>query len=169
MPYIETLDHKTGNVIKYEVLESELSQMQSAATQCKPIMTRDALDNFIDNLKISIDLKALLHKLLDHAINLAGAVFAVGRKILEMLVYFTRKFPHMAMGMLIGAVLGAIFSSIPLLGWALGSVVMPILILLGAGIGLMQDIQDNNLKMTISAATEQTFGSFRNFTIPTHN
>lgn len=166
MPSIETVDHTTGKIIKFEVSEKDLEQIKNAAAQCEPIMSRDALHNFIDNLNVSIDIKALLNKLLDHAINLAGTAFAIGRKIIEMLVYFVKKYPNMAMGMLIGAVLGAIFSSIPVLGWALGSLVTPILILLGAAVGIYQDIKDQSLKDAISAATEQTFGSFRNFTAP---
>lgn len=167
MSYIETVDQKTGNTIKLDVSESELKQLRDAADQCKPTMSRDALHTFIDNLNVSADVKALLIKLLDQAINLAGVTFAIGRKIIEMLVYFVRKYPNMAMGMLIGAVLGAIFSSIPFLGWVLGSVVTPILILLGGGLGFWQDLKDKDLKDAISAATEQTFGGFRNFTIPT--
>jgi hypothetical protein len=166
MPFIETYDHKSGKTISFEVSDIDLAQIQSAAADCKPVMSHDALKNFIDNLNVSIDVKALLNKLLDHAINLAGTVFNIGRKIMEMLVFFTKKFPNMAMGILIGAVLGAIFSSIPVLGWALGSAVMPILILLGAGVGLWQDLQDKSLKKSIVEATEQTFGNFKNFTAP---
>jgi len=163
MPYVESLDPKTGKSIKLEVSDIELAHIQNAAAQCKPIMSREALDKFIDELKVSNDVKALLKQLLDHAINLAGTAFEIGKKIIEMLVYFVRKFPNMAIGMIIGAVLGAIFSSIPVLGWLLGPVLMPILILLGAGVGLWQDINDKALKDSLLAATEHTFGQFRNF------
>lgn len=166
MPYLESIDHKTGNIIKLEVSENELMQIQGAANEWKPTMSRDALHKFIDNLNVSIDIKALLNKLLDHAINLAGTAYAIGRKIIEMLVYFVRKFPNMAMGMLIGVVLGAIFTSIPVLGWLLGAIITPILILLGGVVGLWQDIQDKALKASVLAATEQAFGSLKNIKIP---
>ena len=164
MPYLESIDHKTGNIIKLEVSEKELVQIQGTATEWKPTMSRDALKNFIDNLNVSVDVKALLYKLLDHAINLAGIAYTIGRKIIELLVYFVKKFPNMALGMLIGAVLGAIFTSIPVLGWLLGSIITPILILLGGLVGLWQDIQDKALKASVLAATEQAFGHFQNIT-----
>lgn len=166
MPYIESVDHKTGNIIKLEVSQIELEKIQSAADELKPTMSRDALHKFIDNLNVSIETKALLNKLLDHAINIAGTAYTIGRRIIEMLVIFVRKFPNMAMGMLIGAVLGAIFSLIPVLGWLLGSIVTPILILLGGIVGLWQDLQDKALKDSILAATEQVFGSLNNIKIP---
>lgn len=166
MAYIETVDPKTGKIIKLEIPEKDFIEMQSAAAQCRPIMSRDALHKFIDGLNVSIEIKVLLIKLLDHAINLAGVIFLVGRKIIEMLVYFAKKFPNMVMGMIVGAVLGAIFSSIPILGWLLGGVVTPILILLGAGLGIWQDMKEKSLRDSILEATEETFGRFKNFSTP---
>lgn len=161
--YIETIDHKTGKTMRLEISEKDLEQLQRATSECKPIMSRDALHKFVDELNVSVEVKALLIKLLDHAMSIAGTFIAIGRKIIELLVYFSRKFPNMAMGMIVGAVLGAIFSSIPLLGWALGSLVTPILILLGAGLGFWQDMKDISLKESIRAATEETFGGFKKY------
>jgi len=162
MATIEVIDPKTGNPKKIIVTDDDLKEIQRAAENCKPTLSRDALYNFIDNLDVSVEVKALLIKLMDYTVDLAGALFSIGKKVIEFLIYFVRKYPNMALGALIGLVMSALISAIPFIGHAVAAFVGPILILLGMGIGAFQDLKDQNLRANILNATEEYFGGFKN-------
>ncbi|MCY4519306.1 MAG: hypothetical protein OXC13_00840 [Caldilineaceae bacterium] len=102
----------------------------------------------IDNLDIPSDAKFMLHSIMDQTIEVAvdtGKVLIwIGRKIIEIVMFLARNFPNATFGMIFGAVIGILISSIPIIGWALGGLVGSAVALgaiLGLGRGAIEDFK----------------------------
>jgi len=90
-------------------------------------------------LPISADAKVLLDYLKNTVIKVGNKVLQIGRKIIEVIITFIKKYPNATIGLIIGLVLSSLISSIPILGLILSPIVNLLLPLLGFTIGLIQD------------------------------
>ena len=113
------------------ILEGENLDANKLKTDFKPIIPKDKLINFIENLSIPAEAKLILANIADFTITVGNTILNIGGKILEIILYMIKKFPNTATGAVVGSVMGMLISSIPILGWALGWLIAPLFIALG--------------------------------------
>lgn len=99
----------------------------------------------IDQMNVSADLKALLYSFSKTTIKAGKAILKIGRKILDILFATIRAFPNITFGVIFGLVVGALVASIPLLGFALGSLAMKIAVAFGFVLGAKQDFMEGDI------------------------
>ncbi len=111
-------------------------------------LSKKKIKDSIDNLDIPPDAKFMLHSVTDKTIEVVigtGKVLIwIGHKILEVVLFLGRNFPNATFGMIFGAVIGILVSSIPIIGWALGGLVGSAAVLgaiLGLGRGAIDDFK----------------------------
>jgi len=127
----------------------------------KPILSGDAIRKKIDGLNVSVEAKNFLHIVADVTIRVGNIIVAVGRKILEMILFFIKKYPNTAIGTIIGAIIGIIISAIPVIGWLLGWLIVPLCTALGMAMGFWKDIQNHQIGYSINSAIEDGFGTLK--------
>ena len=98
-------------------------------------LSDEELRKWIGGLSFSADAKAMLYNISATTIRAGEFVIKIGRKILEAIFFLVRKFPTMTLGLIVGAVLGFLVASIPVIAFVLGSMAI------GAVWGAYQDVQ----------------------------
>ena len=116
-------------------------------------MTDEGIKRMIDTLDVSADVKSLLYTFSKATIKAGEYVLKVGRKIIDYVCIVFREFRNASFGMVFGAIAGLLISIIPVIGWMLGAIVTPILILLGMAGGLYEDLKDKQLERKITEIT----------------
>ena len=101
----------------------------------------EGLRKWIGGLPFSAEAKAILYKIASTTIRAGEFVIKIGRKILEIIWSIVRKFPNATLGLIIGAVLGSLITSIPIIGFAIGPFVTALAMVIGAAWGAYKDIQ----------------------------
>ena len=107
----------------------------------------------------------MLDSILNLTIKVGEMIVNIGRKIIEVVIYIVQQFPNMVMGTIIGFILGTLISSIPILGWIFGPIVIPALTFIGATYGLSFDMTDKNTKNTINKYVDEMFGAFQDIKV----
>jgi uncharacterized membrane protein len=110
----------------------------------------EEIKRYIDNLNISADVKSLLFQFTKITLKAGDFLLKIGRKIVEFVYLLYKEYKHATFGMLFGAIVGFLISSIPVLGVILGAVFTPIAIGLGLILGLNEDIKDKHLERKIT-------------------
>jgi len=115
----------------------------------------DDIRRLIDKLDISADAKSLLFSFSKTTIKIGENIVKVGKKIIDIIFTMLKEFPSATFGIIFGATVGLLISSIPVLGVVLGPIFTPIAIAIGLAVGLVEDIKDKNLvrKIKQQAAT----------------
>ena len=144
-------------IIEKELTELTLSKIDNLlATQ--DLVPKEKVLRAIHNLNIPAEAKAILAKIVDITVTVGNAVLSIGKKIIELVVYFVREYPNATIGMIIGAVIGLAFNYIPLLGHFISSILTPLLGAFGLAIGFWRDMQDKTLKSKIEAEIRKQLG-----------
>ena len=160
---IQVTHPETKEVIDIEVDSMNIEELQELYKTTAPEKT---LLSAIENLDLPAEAKALLLKIKDFTIQVGGVALEIGKKILELIIYFVKKFPSTTIGLIVGSVLGMLLSSIPIIGWALGWLLMPLCTALGLALGFWKDFTDKDIKVTIDNAIGEYFSSFKNIPTP---
>ena len=153
----------TNENIEIEVDSMNIDELQELY---KPKTSEKTLLSSIQNLSLPAEAKALLLKIKDFSIQVGEVALEIGKKILELIIYFVKKYPSTTIGLLVGSFLGMLLSSIPILGWALGWLLMPLCTALGLALGFWKDFSEKELKVTIDGAIEEFFASFKKVPVP---
>lgn len=138
-------------------------QMESLNTINDILIEDNQINSYIDSLNISPETKVVLDSLLNYSMKIGDLILNIGRKILEIILYFVQNFPNMIIGTIIGFTIGSIISSIPILGWALGWLILPLSTALGMGMGLKVDLQDKKIANKIKDVTSDLFRTMKDF------
>lgn len=149
---ITGVDSQTGKQVQFESekIDSEFIKSMSAFD-----MTDDEIKKIIDGLSVSADIKSLLYKITTVTIRMGETIIKIGRKIIDLICKVFSEFPKATFGMLFGAILGVLISSIPFIGHILGPIATPILIGLGLVAGAIHDLGDMALERRIKAANAE--------------
>ena len=150
---------KTGRLLLVNPETGDKSYMLLAEEKAKAINSEckddDYYINLIDNWEMNPQLKEICKKLVSMTKTVGGHVLRIGKWALnlakDIAKQIVQKFPNMVMGATIGFCFGLVFSTIPILGWLLGGFVTPVLTLMGAGIGLVNDAKNSALVKKIAA------------------
>jgi hypothetical protein len=131
-------------------------------TTYKPIISSSKLKSRIDKLKISAEGKLYLLSIAEVSLRIGDTILSIGRKTVELIIHFCKTYPNTAVGLVVGATAGLIISSIPVIGWLLGWLVMPLLAVLGIGVGFWMDWKEKNVKASIKNDAMELFGTLKN-------
>lgn len=135
---IEAVNPETGVVKSGEaeyLYQSTIEELNS----CQ--LTERAIKKKIDNLGISADWKKRLHDATHVTIKAGPTILWIGRKVLEQVLILLETFKWTSLGLILGYVVGWLIAAIPFIGWALGPLVTPILMVVFGGQGLIEDIK----------------------------
>lgn len=143
---IEGHNPETGETFSREAEEVDKSSLEKLLSF---EMTRQDVTDMINNLDVSADVKVLLDRIAQATITIGGAVVWIGRIILKAISFLLAEFPNASFGAIAGAVLGYLVSTIPVIGFVLGPVITPLLVILGAAFGLINDVQFKRYKSRV--------------------
>jgi hypothetical protein len=155
---IKYLDPATGKEKTINITEFRIEE---AKDQLKPVLSKSQLKRQIDSNFKKGEIKSILESISDHTVNFGEWTFKIGHKAVELAISFIKRYPNTAAGLLIGAVIGLILSSIPVIGWIIGWLVMPLFTVLGLGVGCWMDLKDKELQSSIKDEVMQLFGTFK--------
>ena len=113
-------------------------------------MADDEIKRFIDNLNISADVKSLLYSFTKATIRVGNYIIKIGRKIIDYVCSAFREYPNAGFGLIFGAIVGFLVSSIPVIGVVLGSTFIKVAAALGLIVGLKEDIKDKALARKVA-------------------
>jgi len=119
-----------------DITNDELSRMNDE------MLTDSQLLQFLDNLEMSADAKALVAELRATTLKIGETAVRVGRRILEIALVIFNAYPRTAFGAVVGFILGILIGSIPVLGALLGPIATPLLVALGVAHGYSEDLKD---------------------------
>jgi len=143
-------DMETGRIVSVEIPSEGLEELQALAQER---VSDVKLQSYIDNLDLSADAKALIASILKAAVKVGDLVIKVGKRIVEIVVMIVSKFPNTTFGLVLGLLVGALVSAIPIIGGLLGAFVLPIAAAFGLATGYMDDIRDQSLAKKIAEAS----------------
>lgn len=125
----------------YKVEQEAFEQWLLLNNDC---MKDDAYKKWADRLEdVSANMRNFFKEvLLPFAAKVGGVVIKVGKIILNILMKIATQFPNTISGIVVGFILGVIFTSIPIIGWLLGSFVTPLFTLAGGVMGFMADMSN---------------------------
>ncbi|MBA4013245.1 MAG: hypothetical protein C0481_15370 [Phenylobacterium sp.] len=115
----------------------------------RSIVDKAALKRRIERLNVSADIKLLLENLLEITHTVGSKIVQVGAKILESIFDFAKAYPNIALGVAAALVISFLINSIPLLGPALSTILTPLLLILGIGLGALNDLTDSSMKLSL--------------------
>jgi len=146
----EAEDLASGERIEVDIPDENWADLQSLAID----RVNDAeLQVYIDNLNLSADAKALISSILKKAVKVGDLVIRVGKRIVEIVILIASKFPNATFGLILGLLVGALVSAIPIIGGLLGAFVLPIAAAFGLARGFINDVGDQNLIKKMEAAS----------------
>jgi hypothetical protein len=163
MTTIQVQNTVTGKLEDINIKEEQLKQFVSIND--KAIDDDNILKRFIDNMNVDPTIKVLFEKIMNAGIKIGDIVYNIGRKVIEMIIYFVKKFPNLILGTIIGFLFSQIFAMIPIVGWLLSGLVTPILTMAGAAIGLKYDFEDKKAKDAINSYLDEIFSAFKNVNV----
>ena len=100
----------------------------------------EGLRKWIGGLPFSADAKAILYRIASATIRAGEFVIKIGRKILEVIYHLVREFPNATFGLIIGAVLGSLVASIPIIGFVIGPFITVLAMAIGVAWGAKEDV-----------------------------
>jgi len=117
----------------------DFSRLEEYNRECK---TDREYNSWLKNIDAPREYKAVLMELTKVTVTVGKVIFKVGKVVLNLLIEVIRQFPMTACGLLIGFVLGVIAAHIPLIGWILGPLIVPLFTLAGGVIGFLTDMSN---------------------------
>lgn len=159
MPMVKIQDSRTG---EYKTVDIDEEALKSIEKINESVIDEKQISSFIGNLNVPAEVKVILSTLLEYTMKIGDAIVNLGKKILEIVIFFIKKYPNTIAGTLIGFVIGSIIASIPVVGWALGWLIVPLFTALGAVKGFEKDINNNTISNDMKEYMNEIFGSFKN-------
>jgi hypothetical protein len=158
---IEGKNIETNETIKVDVKDFDINKLKDFT----PASDKPTLLNAIDNLAVSAEIKVILGKMMETTLKIGKTIYQIGQKIVEMVIYFVKKYPSTILGLVIGTVIGLIIDSIPVIGWLVGWVITPLCIAFGLIVGFYADMNEQSLKNEISRSINEVFEGLKS--VPT--
>jgi ElaB/YqjD/DUF883 family membrane-anchored ribosome-binding protein len=158
---IRLVDPVNGKEKFFDVSEFQVNE---AIANLNPVVSSSKLKKELDLLSgiNKGEIKSVLEKVSEHVSELGNWSFKIGHKIVEIAISFVKRYPNASAGLLIGAVIGLVISSIPVVGFLIGWLVTPLLAAMGLGIGCWMDIKDKELQSKIKEEVFEIFDAFQN-------
>lgn len=114
------------------------------------------IKRMIDNLNISPEAKNLLEEISLSTIQVGKYLLNIGKRILGLICKLFKEYPKASFGVIIGVVISALISTVPVIGFLLGPF-LPLIVAAFALVGAWDDIQDQQLKREIDKRIAEHF------------
>ena len=112
-----------------------------------------AVRRYIEKQDISADQKAKFWKKLQTfaqaTIRIGNKIFRIGRKIFDFILHLVKLYPNLAIGLAFGAVIAALVSAIPVIGFLFGGLAKIIIPLIGGILGFKEDLAERAFKRRV--------------------
>jgi len=152
---LEAIDSETGKLI---FLEAENLTVQNIEELNSTEIPESLLKSSIDNLNISADAKSMLYRITYITVKAGNIIIKLGKKILDIVISLFNSFPEAGFGLILGAILGILIGTIPVVGAVLGSTAIALLTALGFTLGIKEDIHNKSLAREIAKANKKFDG-----------
>lgn len=113
------------------------------------LIDKAALKRRIERLAVSADIKLLLDNLLEITHTVGGKIVQVGAKVVGFIFDFAKAYPGVALGVAAALVISFLINSIPLLGPVLAPILTPLLLIVGIGLGALNDMTDSSMRLSL--------------------
>lgn len=98
------------------------------------------LEDWLSRMTLDAKIKGFINAIVDVTAKVGSVVVKVGKFVLNLLFDIMEQFPNTVKGAIVGAAIGFLFMQIPLIGWLLGPVAIPLFAFTGTVIGLADDL-----------------------------
>lgn len=116
---------------------------------------RSVLNRRIERLNISADMKVILSSLIDTTIEVGGKLLNVGARVIAFTFDLAKAYPGVAFGVVAALVLSFLISSIPVIGPLLTPFLTPVLLIVGIGLGALNDLTDGAMRQRLAGLESQ--------------
>ena len=163
MPKIKIREPKTD---EWKTITISQTQFQALHDLNKATTTHDKLLSSIESLDgISPELKSFLEKILNYSIEIGSTIIKVGKSIVSLIMNLYKNFPKATLGLVVGFIIGEIISNVPILGWALQWLIIPLSTIAGGVIGAKSDLADKNLTDEVKESVHGIFSGIKSIKI----
>jgi hypothetical protein len=116
---------------------------------------RKTIQRQIERLDAPADVKATLSALVDKTIDVGGKIIDFGARVLAFIFDLAKSYPNLTIGLVAALVMSYLVSSIPLFGPMLSPLLTPLLLIVGVGIGALNDMTDARTRQRLSSLEKQ--------------
>lgn len=149
---VVSIDSKTGKEVLTEIDEPS----PDFFAFFKDVdLTDEQLRSQIDRMNISADVKAMLYSFSKATVKVGKVILKIGRKIIDIVFAIIRAFPNITFGVIFGLIVGALITSIPVIGLVLGSLATTIAVAFGFVVGAKADLLSSEMGQRIEAILAQ--------------
>ncbi len=111
---------------------------------------RATINRRIERLNVSADMKVILSSLVDTTIEVGGKLIDIGARVIAFVFELAKAYPGIAFGVVAALVLSFLISSIPIVGPLLSPFLTPLLLIIGMGLGALNDLTDGGMRARLS-------------------
>ena len=112
-----------------------------------------AVRKYVESQDISADQKAKFWKMLQKfaraTMRVGNQVFRIGRKVFDFILHLVKLYPNLVIGLAFGAVIAALVSAIPIIGFLFGGLAKIIIPLIGGILGFKEDLAERAFKRRV--------------------
>jgi len=105
------------------------------------VLSLESIEKWLAQTDWSADAKGLLLRLATTTVKIGTTLVAIGRKVIQTVLAVAKFFPQTTFGIVIGSVLSLLVGSIPIVGFIVGPLLSPILLIFGIGGGALADFR----------------------------
>ena len=116
---------------------------------------RATINRRIERLNVSADMKVILSSLVDTTIEIGGKLVDIGARVIAFVFELAKAYPGVAFGVVAALVLSFLISAIPVIGPLLSSFLTPLLLIIGIGLGALDDLTDGEMRARLSGLQAQ--------------
>lgn len=116
---------------------------------------RVMINRRIERLNVSADMKVILSSLLDTTIEVGGKLIDIGARVMAFVFELAKAYPGVTFGVVAALVLSFLISSIPVVGPLLSPFLTPLLLIIGIGLGALDDLTDGGMRVRLSGLQAQ--------------
>lgn len=116
---------------------------------------RATINRRIERLNVSADMKVILSSVVDTTIEVGGRLVDLGARVIAFVFELAKAYPGVAFGVVAALVLSYLISSIPVIGPLLSPFLTPLLLIVGIGLGALDDLTDGGMRARLSGLQAQ--------------
>lgn len=150
----------SGNVKEITITEDEAKQLNSE------VEDYETYQRWIKNQDFGSygdKIKPVLEKLLKTTQTIGNTILRIGKVLVDIFIkivkYITENFKNTIFGIVAGFVLGLLICNLPVIGWLLGGIIMPLCVIGCGVIGFKSDMQKKFNDPELSEKIENTFNT----------
>lgn len=118
-------------------------------------LDRAVINRRIERLNVPADMKVILSSLIDTTIEIGGKLIDIGARVMAFVFELAKAYPGVAFGVVAALVLSFLISSIPVIGPLLSPILTPLLLIVGIGLGALDDLTDGGMRVRLSGLQAQ--------------